>query len=93
MICNIFVSAAIISGLVAFGAVCLGHYLKLEYAGKLLAMTFILVIIGADERVGKFLNVLGGIWRSHRDCTFQIYRIFEVLKYSILGICSKDLIP
>lgn len=56
--------AAIISGLVAFGAVCLGHYLKLEYAGKLLAMTFILVIIGADERKGEPLKPAPFLWTN-----------------------------
>lgn len=29
-----------------------GHKLGLEYAGRLLAMTFILVVIGADGRAG-----------------------------------------
>ena len=45
--------AAVISGLVGFGAVVAGHKLGLEYAGRLLAMTFILVVIGADGRAGK----------------------------------------
>ena len=50
-----FAAAAVISGLVGFGAVVLGHRLGLEYAGRLLAMTFILVVIGADGRAGKHL--------------------------------------
>ena len=37
-----------------------GYRLKMEYAGKLLAMTFILVVIGADGRAGERLALLTG---------------------------------
>lgn len=47
------ICVALISGLVGFGAVVAGHKLGLEYAGRLLAMTFILVVIGADGRAGE----------------------------------------
>lgn len=48
-----FCIAALVSGLVGFGAVVAGHKLGLEYAGRLVAMTFILVVIGADGRAGE----------------------------------------
>ena len=51
-------NAAIVSGLVGFSAVVAGYRLNMEYAGKLLAMTFILVVIGADGRAGERLALL-----------------------------------
>ena len=53
------------SGLVGFGAVVAGHKLGLDYAGRLLAMTFILVVIGADGRAGVASQLLVPLHTLH----------------------------